>query len=145
MNMGIVEQVAEIAAMNPAALREQWEGVQSVARPASFGPDLIARQLAYSLQEKASGGLPGNIAREIRRAVAELAATSVSPDRPAPLRPGTRLSREWHGRTHHVHVVEGGFDYRDERYRSLTAIARQITGARWSGPRFFGLAGRGGA
>ena len=143
--MGIAKQVAEIAAMNPAALREHWERVQGIPRPTSFGPDLIARAMAYSLQEKAAGGLAGNIAREIKRGIAELGATSVLPNRPPPLRPGTRLSREWHGRTHHVHVVEGGFDYRDERYRSLTAIARQITGARWSGPRFFGLAGRGGA
>lgn len=96
--------------------------------------------MAHKLQEKSSGGLPSKIAREIRRGVVELAARSVAPDRPAPLRSGTRLSREWHGRTHHVHVVDGGFDYRDERYRSLTAVARQITGARWSGPRFFGLA-----
>jgi hypothetical protein len=143
--MTVAEQVAEIAAMNPNALREEWIRVQRAPRPASFGPDLLARALAYSLQEKAAGPLPGNIAREIKRGVAELAATSVSPHRPPPLRPGTRLTREWHGRTHHVHVVDGGFDYQDQLYRSLTAIARQITGARWSGPRFFGLAGRGGA
>ena len=131
--------------MNPNALRDEWIRVLRIPRPASFGPDLLARALAYSLQEKVNGGLSSNIAREIRRGVAELAATSVSPKRPPPLRPGTRLTREWHGRTHHVHVVDGGFDYQDQRYRSLTAIARQITGARWSGPRFFGLAGRGGA
>ncbi|MEO6247602.1 MAG: DUF2924 domain-containing protein [Sphingomicrobium sp.] len=143
--MGIAEQVAEIATMNPAALREHWERVQGVPRPTSFGPDLIARAMAYSLQEKAAAGLAGNIAREIRRGVAELGATSVLPDRPAPLRSGTRLTREWHGRTHHVHVVDGGFDYQDQRYRSLTAIAREITGARWLGLRFFGLAGSKGA
>ena len=139
--MGVAEQVAEIAAMNPAVLREYWDRVQAVRRPATFGPDLLARALAYSVQEKATGGLPGNIAREIRRGIAELAATSVLPNRATPLRPGTRLSREWHGVTHHVHVVERGFEYRDKPYRSLTAVAREITGARWSGPRFFGLAG----
>jgi hypothetical protein len=52
---------------------------------------------------------------------------------------GTRLTREWHGRTHHVEVVDGGYIYKERRYRSLTAIAREITGAAWSGPRFFGL------
>ena len=62
----------------------------------------------HSLQGKASGGLPSNNARELRRRVIGLEATSVSPDRPPPLRSGTRLSRERHGRTHHVHVVDGG-------------------------------------
>ena len=140
--MGLAEQIAAIAAMNPTALREEWERVKRIPRPVSFGPDLLGRALSYSLQEKAAGGLLRKVVREIQRGVAQLAATSVSPDRPSPLRPGTRLIREWHGRTHHVHVIEGGFDYQDQRYRSLTAIAREITGARWSGPRFFGLAGR---
>ena len=143
--MGLAEQIASIATMNPTALREEWERVQRVPRPLSFGPDLLARALAQSLQEKVAGGLPRKVMREIQRGVAELAVTSVSPNRSPPLRPGTRLTREWHGRTHHVHVVEGGFDYQDQPYRSLTAIAREITGARWSGPRFFGLAGRVGA
>ena len=92
-----------------------------------------------------SGGLPRNIAREIRGGVLEIAAASLAPDRAPPLRSGTRLTREWHGRTHHVHVVDGGFDYGDQRYRSLTAIARKITGAAWSGPRFFGLTASRGA
>jgi len=143
--VGIAEQLAAIGAMNPKALREEWERVQRVPRPVSFGPDLLARALAHSLQEKVAGGLPRQLVREIQRSMAELAVTSVSPNRPPPLRPGTRLAREWHGHTHHVHVVEGGFDYQDQHYRSLTAIAREITGARWSGPRFFGLAGREGA
>ena len=143
--MPLTQQLAALAAMNPKALREEWNRVHRTTPPSAFGPDLLARAMGYSLQEKAGAGLPSSIAREIRRGVIALAATSVVPDRPPPLRSGTRLSREWHGRTHHVHVVDGGFDYRDERYRSLTAIARQITGARWSGPRFFGLAARAGA
>ncbi|HXH00141.1 MAG TPA: DUF2924 domain-containing protein [Sphingomicrobium sp.] len=140
--MGVAEQIAAIGAMNPKALREEWERAQRVPRPVSFGPDLLSRALAYSLQEKVAGGLPRKVVREIQRGVAQLAVTSVSLNRPPPLRTGTRLTREWHGDTHHVHVVEGGFDYQDQHYRSLTAIARKITGARWSGPRFFGLAGR---
>lgn len=143
--MSVSEQVTAIAAMQPKALREEWARLRREPPPASFGPDLLARSLAYAVQEKVGGGLPSTVEREIRRGVAELAAGLVSPNRAPRLRPGTWLTREWHGQTHHVHVVEGGFDYRDRRYRSLTAIARQITGAGWSGPRFFGLAGRGGA
>ena len=139
--MGTSERLASIEAMKPRDLRTEWEGVHRVPAPPGFGPDLLARALAYRAQEKAHGGIAPGVAREIRRGVAELAATSMLPDRAPPLRPGTRLTREWHGRTHHVHVVERGFEYRDKPYRSLTAIAREITGARWSGPRFFGLAG----
>ena len=139
--MGLTEQLASIAAMGPKPLRAEWARIHGATAPPGFGPDLLARALAYAVQEKARGGLPSAVAREIRRGVADLAATSLLPDRAAPLRPGTRLTREWHGRTHHVHVIDHGFEYRGKTYRSLTAIAREITGARWSGPRFFGLAG----
>ena len=138
--MGLDERLASLAAMGPKDLRAEWERVHRVPPPAAFGPDLLARALAYAVQEKVRGGLPSSLIREIRRGVADLAATSMLPDRAPPLQPGTRLTREWHGRTHHVHVVYPGFEYRDKPYRSLTAIAREITGARWSGPRFFGLA-----
>ncbi len=141
--MALDVQLNALAAMSAKDLRLEWQRVHRVAPPIGFGPDLIARSLAYMLQEKVAGSLPRSVAREIRRGVAELAAKSLSLHRPPPLRSGTRLTREWHGRTHHVQVVDGAFDYRDRHYRSLTAIARQITGARWSGPRFFGLTGRG--
>ncbi|CAN1539166.1 Protein of unknown function DUF2924 [Sphingomonadaceae bacterium] len=70
------------------------------------------------------------------------------PSRPSPLRQvtlatGTRLVREWNGRTISVDVVGDGFVWNDVRYRSLSEIARTVTGTRWSGPRFFGIAGRG--
>ena len=139
--MGLDERLASIAAMVPKDLRAEWERMYRSPPPPGFGPDLLARALAYAVQEKARGGLASSITQEVRRGVADLAATSMLPDRAPPLRSGTRLTREWHGRTHHVHVVERGFEYRDKSYRSLTAIAREITGARWSGPRFFGLAG----
>ena len=61
------------------------------------------------------------------------------PDPAASLRPGAKLMREWHGRTHVVVVTDTGFDYAGSRYTSLTQIAKLITGAHWSGPRFFGL------
>ena len=128
-------ELAVLATMSPAQLRERWQQVHCEPPPA-FGPDLLARSLAYKLQEKTYGGLPAAVAREIRQAVADL---STGKPREPGVRPGTRLTREWHGRTHHVQVTEGGYDYRDKRYRSLTAIAREITGAGWSGPRFFGL------
>ena len=77
-----------------------------------------------------------------------LSRKAVRPSRPTPLRQvtlatGTRLVREWNGRTISVDVVGDGFVWNDVRYRSLSEIARTVTGTRWSGPRFFGIAGRG--
>jgi hypothetical protein len=58
------------------------------------------------------------------------------------LKPGTKLVREWHGHAHTVSVLDDGFEYRGERYPSLTRIARRITGVHWSGPLFFGIGKR---
>lgn len=66
-------------------------------------------------------------------------AGRVAPDPRLSLKPGARLVREWHGRTHTVTVTEDGFEYAGMSYPSLTKVARKITGAHWSGPRFFGL------
>jgi hypothetical protein len=143
--MSVAVQVAAVEGMKPAALRVECDRLGLEPVPESFGPDLLARALTYSLQEKAAGGLPSKLLREIRRGVADLSVTSVASNRSPPLRAGTRLTREWHGHTHDVEVVDGGFEYQGQKYRSLTAIARRITRARWSGPRFFGIAGRRGA
>ena len=92
------------------------------------------------IQEIAFGGL----AKATLRRLASLAAGFESDGRIAPpaqprIKPGARLVREWHGRTHAVVVTEDGFEFEGKLYRSLTSIAREITGAGWSGPRFFGL------
>jgi hypothetical protein len=95
---------------------------------------------AYEIQERAFGGLKP----EIRKALAVDSSGSVEhiPPRRTKnriIKPGTRLVREWNGRTHHVEAVDGGFLWNGKLHRSLTTIARAITGAHWSGPRFFGI------
>ncbi len=101
--------------------------------------------LAYKLQEQAYGGLKPEVKRRLRELAAGLHRDSkkTAAQRRDPLRikPGTRLIRQWEGQTHHVTVGEAGFEYNGERYKSLSAIARLITGTRWSGPLFFGLKG----
>jgi hypothetical protein len=92
----------------------------------------MLRAVAYKLQENAYGGLSPTLHRML------LSLSSTKP-RARTLRPGTILLREWQGVTHRVTVIEGGAIYRGETYRSLSGVARLITGARWSGPRFFGL------
>ena len=103
-------------------------------------PDLIARAgIGWSIEKPAAAGT--------RRMLRSLAGGSDEQgrSRAAPaiiLRPGTKLVREWHQHSHTVSVLEDGFEYRGERYRSLTQIARQITGVHWSGPLFFGISKR---
>ena len=105
-----------------------------------FWPDLLTRGITYKLQERAYGGLSTATARKLEQAGAvSLSRGSVAPVPPISLRPGTRLVREWRGVTHMVLIHADGIEWRGQRYRSLSLVARKITGARWSDPRFFGL------
>jgi hypothetical protein len=98
---------------------------------------LIVRVIDYERQVAGNGGLSLRIRRQLRTIVNEERA--VAPG--VRLKPDARLVREWNGVSHVVDRVEEGFVYRGRTYTSLSAIAREITGARWSGPRFFGLKG----
>jgi DUF2924 family protein len=92
------------------------------------------------MQELARGGLRPEPQRQLRRIAQQFKETGAATVRARPeLRPGTRLVREWQGRTYDVLVVDDGFSWQGTRYRSLSAIARKITGTAWSGPLFFGL------
>ncbi|MGA0570054.1 DUF2924 domain-containing protein [Variovorax sp. VNK109] len=97
--------------------------------------------LGYAIQEKAFGGLSRS-ARSKLEAIAkdwdEGKRPSIAPPRPT-VRPGARLIRSWRGEIHEVTVLDAGFQYREQHYRSLSEIARTITGVQWSGPLFFGL------
>ena len=95
--------------------------------------------LAQRLQERRYGALPALVGRELALLASE--GTGAEPTRPRiSLTPGTRLVREWNGMTISVEVLEEGFAFEDKNWRSLSEIARHVTGAHWSGPRFFGLA-----
>jgi hypothetical protein len=95
----------------------------------------MRKALAYEIQAKAFGGLPNRVRRQLQ-AIAAGRNTS----RPSgQMHPGARLIREWNGRTHEVEVLTDGFLWKGRRFRSLSAVAREITGARWSGPRFFAV------
>ena len=102
--------------------------------------DLLMRGITYKLQERLLGGLSKSIIRQLQRLDSELEVSDARKRAPLiSLKPGTRLVREWHGVTHTVLVLADGVEWKGRRYRSLTVVAREITGARWSGPRFFGL------
>jgi DUF2924 family protein len=121
-------------------LRIAWRRLYRTEPPRCMPRDLLIRAIAYRLQERADGGLAPAAKRKLRNLVAELETTGTQAFDPGiALKPGARLVREWAGRTHTVIVLEDGFDYDGERYPSLTKIAARITGAHWSGPRFFGI------
>jgi DUF2924 family protein len=101
---------------------------------------LLVRTLAYRLQELAYGGLSKATQRKLAILTKEFETKgSIASDPNPRIRPGSRLMREWCGRTHTVVVTEDGFEYAGKAYSSLSKIAQVITGAHWSGPRFFGL------
>src|SRR5260370_20771516 len=120
--------------------RVAWGGLRCGDPTAGSSRDLMLREIAYKMQERAHGGLAPPIRRRLRALAAEVEANGAAALATAILlKPGTRLLREWGGRTYTVIVLDDGFESEGERYQSLTQIARRITGAHWSGPRFFGL------
>jgi hypothetical protein len=121
-------------------LRGEWRRLHRMPPPMRLSRDLLVRGITYKLQERAYGGLSTAIARKLERASADLLGRgAVKPAPPISLKPGTRLVREWRGVTHMVLIHADGIEWRGQRYHSLSVVAREITGARWSGPRFFGL------
>ena len=120
-------------------LRREWRRLYR-SEPPKISRDLLVRGIGYRLQEIQHGGL-GKTTRRKLKTLAKMFRTEgrVAPDPGLSLKPGARLVREWHGRTHTVTVTEDGFEYAGTNYPSLTKVAKKITGVHWSGPRFFGL------
>ena len=117
-------------------LTDWWRELFKAASPVAYTPDLLARGIAWRLQERASGGLSSEARRLLGAGVEGPRKRSSSR---VLLRPGNRLVRRWRGRTFVVEVTETGLVFDGERHASLSVIARKITGTRWSGPKFFGL------
>ena len=126
--------VAEIEAMDRAALLAAWSEMFPDPVPKGLSQSFLRRFLAFELQARRFGGLPKGFVADLDKQI-----SVKSKNHHAGLKPGGRLLREWNGVTHSVEVIEGGFRWSGETYRSLSSVARAITGARWSGPRFFGL------
>jgi len=131
--MATVEgQLAALASMSPAQLHTEWQRLTRSAVP-KISPALLRLALAWEIQASAWGGL----SRQTRQTLDQLARAKTST---SPAMPGMRLVREWNGRTHVVEIGEDNVIRWNEReWRSLSEVARQITGTRWSGPAFFGL------
>ncbi len=133
----IREALTRLPTCNRAELTAEWLRLYRTKPPAQIGRNLLMAAVAYRLQEQILGGLQPELRRQLR-AIAGQARHGGEPALAAPrLQPGTKLLRDWQGHTHEVLVGENGFLWQQAQYRSLSQIARAITGTRWSGP--FGL------
>ena len=136
----VAARLQTLGQMDYAALRREWRRLYRAQPPNRVARDLLELGVAWKIQEQAYGGL--SVAT--KRHLAEMAKVmnrdgDITRIRVARLKPGAKLIREWHGKVHTVIVVEDGFEWRGRHWRSLSVIAREITGVHWSGPRFFGL------
>jgi hypothetical protein len=131
----VARELAALAELNRPALLQRWRMAFGRDAPPRLSRALMEKAIAYDLQVKAFGGLSSRTRRALRAAAKADGKSTLSnlPSR------GTRLVREWHGALHEVEVLDDGYLWRGTRHRSLSAIARAITGTKWSGPRFFGL------
>jgi hypothetical protein len=134
------EALSRLPKLDIGELRQQWRGLYKTEASRHLSRELLVRAVAYRMQEVARGGLRPGPQRQLLRIAQQFKETGAATIRAHPeLQPGTRLVRQWQGRTYDVLVLDDGFSWQGTRYRSLSAIARQITGTAWSGPLFFGL------
>lgn len=124
----IDKELAVLLALPPAELPGEWRRICR-SEPPRISPDLLRRGIAFRMQERAIGKMPASVARALA------SGSKAAPD----IAVGTRFVREWNGRTIDVHATADGMLWDGRTYRSLSAIAREVTGVAWSGPRFFGV------
>lgn len=142
MEAEIDARIAELPALNRAQLLPIWAQLFPSPPPPTLRKELMVPILAYRIQEKSYGGLSHRARQRLKTIAAGLGSQrkGAIPKKEDP-NPGTRLVRVWHGETHEVVCHEGLYKYRGEEYRSLSRIAKVITGSHWSGPAFFGTKG----
>jgi hypothetical protein len=140
MHDKVANRLDSLAKMSTAEMGDLWLELFDGPPPMKVRRELLIRILAYKIQEQAFGGLSTRTRRRLKQIAVSLenGNSKLNMDQ-GPIKPGTRLIREWRGKTHTVSVVETGFEFRGSKYGSLSEIARMITGTRWSGPLFFGL------
>lgn len=131
--------LGRLAELPPEELKVEWTRRYGEPAP-NLSPELLRLGIGYKLQEQRHGGL-SRPTRSLLRQIAARAPDCLKTAPPRKLLPGTRLVRDWHGVGHTVVVLEKGFEYDGKHWKSLSSVAKAITGARWNGPRFFGLTG----
>ena len=134
--LNLQDQLDRLATMSPADLADEWRRLNR-SDPPKLSLDLMRHALGHKLQERALGKLPSRLERQLA------AGSNAKAARGPTLNPGTQLVRSWNGRTVNVTATIEGFEWEQRTFRSLSAIAREVTGVAWSGPRFFGLTNNG--
>ena len=140
-NAQVLARLAALKNMTVGELKVEWQGLMG-SPPPNNSRSFLEQRLAYRLQELTFGGL-SKPTRQLLDALADevegkKVRKSVIADPRNPVI-GTRLVREWDGTEHVITVLKDGFDWQGRKYKSLSAIARTITGTQWNGYRFFGL------
>jgi hypothetical protein len=132
-------EINRLRSLGLEELRREWRRMYQSEAP-RVSRDLLVLALGYRLQETEQGGLGKATRRKLQTMAKALRTTGRVGAVPSlSLKPGARLVREWHGRTYIVTVTDDGFEFAGTTHASLSKIAKKITGAHWSGPRFFGL------
>jgi hypothetical protein len=144
MDKDLAHEIAALPTLNKAQLLLVWKKNFSQDPPPKLRKELMVPILAYRMQEKEFGGLSRRARKRLREIAESLGLdkrldASIAPS----LKSGTRLIRSWRGEVHEVSVTDPGFEYRGQHFATLSKIAREITGTRWSGPLFFGTRTRG--
>ena len=136
-------EIARLFELKVSELKDRWRAVYGNEPPPRSSKKLLISAIAYKIQERAFGGLKASVIRLLEHAAQDSGSSQPSSTRKVTrATTGTVLIREWQGKSHYVTVLEHGVLYREKNYRSLSQVARLITGCRWSGPLFFGLRGR---
>lgn len=138
---GAAARPEDLTDLSPAELHDMWRQYYATEAPATMSRELLQRAIGYRMQEEVFGGVSRRTMLRLKAMGPDLNTGRglVAKATPA-LKPGTKLIREWQGKVLEVLALEDGqFAYAGKSYRSLTVIAREITGTHWSGPRFFGL------
>jgi|HubBroStandDraft_6_1064221.scaffolds.fasta_scaffold14179_2 hypothetical protein len=142
-NIAVTDQLSTLPTLPKEALVDLWRVLFETAPPSRMRKELMLQFLAYRLQEQEVCSLSARNRRRLTQLARSIDDDSKrSPSQTVPIKPGTRLMRQWKDRVHIVNVEEGSYEYNGTRYDSLSEIARLITGTRWSGPLFFGLKGK---
>ena len=142
----VLRQVAALDGLTTPDLKARWRELYG-NEPPRFNRQFLIKRLAYRIQELAYGGLSAATRERLAGVLNEEGYNDLGvktgrralAGSEARLPPGTLLAREWDGRRHEVRVVDGGFEYQGLPFRSLSAVARHITGTQWNGPKWFGL------
>jgi hypothetical protein len=136
----LARELKDLEAQSDDELKSRWGGLYGTKPPPKIHRSLLVAAIAHRMHENALGALKSSVRRHLMQAANNPATSRPSPDHPSlGPRAGTVLVRDWGGVTHQAQVLEDGILFRSKRYKSLSEVARLITGTRWSGPLFFGL------